>query len=107
MAQKTGKLPRELENEPDIEARLLPYVEAFAVLNAGRSAGMTANPIPLTEMEAYIRLYQVADIVRFIRLIRAMDKAYMDHSADKAKVPKNGHRHSRPQARRIGGHKKR
>jgi hypothetical protein len=92
-----------LEEEPEIEERLLPYVDAFAVLSAGRTVGMAANPIPLTEIEAYCRLYQVEDTDRFIRLIRAMDGAYMDymdHKAEKAKANQNGHRHSRPQARR-------
>ena len=95
-------MPKELEDEPEIDERLLPYVEAYAVLNAGRTSGMTANPIPLTEIEAYCRLYEVADISRFVRLIRAMDGAYMGYVADKAKkAPQNGHRHTRPQARRI------
>lgn len=40
--------------------------------------GFGVGCIPLTELEAYIRLYRVEDIDRFIQLIRAMDGTYVE-----------------------------
>jgi len=34
--------------------------------------------IPLSEIESFIRLYEVEDVDRFLRLIRVMDTAYVE-----------------------------
>ena len=51
--------------------------DAFIVLSSSRSVGFGIGCIPLTEIESYIRLYDVEDIDRFIQLIRAMDGAFI------------------------------
>lgn len=57
---------------------LLDIRDAFIVLSPSRSAGMGIGCIPLTELESYIRLYEVDDIDRFIQLIRAMDADFVE-----------------------------
>jgi hypothetical protein len=39
--------------------------------------GFGIGCIPLSEIESYIRLYEVEDIDRFIQLIRAVDGAFV------------------------------
>lgn len=52
--------------------------DAFITLSPSRPAGFGLSCIPLTELESYIRLYEVEDIDRFIQLIRAMDGAFVE-----------------------------
>jgi hypothetical protein len=52
--------------------------DAFVVLSASRPAAFGIGCIPLTEIESYVRLYEVEDIDRFIQLIRAMDGAFVE-----------------------------
>lgn len=56
---------------------LLDIRDAFIVLSSSRSAAFGVGCIALTEIESYIRLYEVEDIDRFIQLIRAMDAAFV------------------------------
>ena len=52
--------------------------DAFITLSTSRSAAFGVGCIPLSEIEAYVRLYEVEDIDRFIQLIRAMDGAFVE-----------------------------
>lgn len=58
---------------------MLDIRDAFITLSPSRPAGFGVSCIPLTELEAYIRLYEVDDIERFIQLIRAMDGAFVEN----------------------------
>lgn len=84
IAHKTGKEPAKLRELPDVEKYDF-YIDAFSILSRSRSVGFGVGGIPLSEIEVYIRLYDVQDIERFIAVISAMDKAFM-----KAKPPKRG-----------------
>jgi hypothetical protein len=52
--------------------------DAFVVLSPSRPFGFGVGCIPLSEIESFVRLYEVEDIDRFLRLIRAMDTAYVE-----------------------------
>jgi hypothetical protein len=99
VARKTGKLPKQLEQEVELERRLIPYVDAFATLHSGRQSGMAANPILLSEIESYCRMYRVYDMDRFIRYIRVMDRSFIEYSAKKAEQDGRRHRHNRHKTR--------
>ncbi len=71
--------PSALAKEPEVFADVLDIRDAFIILSPSRSAGMGVGCIPLTELEAYIRLYEVDDIDRFLQLIRAMDAEFVEH----------------------------
>jgi len=57
---------------------LIDVRDAFVVLSPSRPFGFGVGCIPLSEIESFIRLYEVDDIDRFLRLIRAMDTAYVE-----------------------------
>lgn len=57
---------------------LIDVRDAFVVLSPSRPFGFGVGCIPLSEIESFIRLYEVEDIDRFLRLIRAMDTAYVE-----------------------------
>lgn len=57
---------------------LLDVRDAFVVLSPSRPFGFGVGCIPLSEIESFIRLYEVDDVDRLLRLIRAMDTAYVE-----------------------------
>ncbi|MBY0355192.1 MAG: hypothetical protein K2Q12_05625 [Rickettsiales bacterium] len=57
---------------------LIDVRDAFVVLSPSRPFGFGVGCIPLSEIESFVRLYEVEDIDRFLRLIRAMDTAYVE-----------------------------
>jgi hypothetical protein len=57
---------------------LIDVRDAFVVLSPSRPFGFGVGCIPLSEIESFIRLYEVDDIDRFLRLIRVMDTAYVE-----------------------------
>lgn len=59
-------------------ADLLDVRDAFIVLSPSRPFGFGVGCIPLSEIESFIRLYEVEDVDRFLRLIRVMDTAYVE-----------------------------
>lgn len=69
------------KNRPEVEDTAMRYYEAFQFLTHGRPIGFGGPlPIPLVEMDAYIRLYEVPQYERvaFIRLMRVIDLGYLD-----------------------------
>lgn len=57
------------------------YYEAFQILTHSRQIGMGgALPIPLSEVEVLMRLYQIptAERIGFVRIIRAIDLTYLE-----------------------------
>lgn len=57
---------------------LIDVRDAFVVLSPSRPFGFGVGCIPLSEIESFIRLYEVEDVDRFLRLIRAIDTAYVE-----------------------------
>ena len=78
IARQTEHLPAALRTKPDVHEFLEPYCEAFLVLMPCRQAGWGLGLIPLSEIRAYVTLFEVKDVECFVRLIRAMDRAYLE-----------------------------
>jgi hypothetical protein len=78
--------PTALKNEPILTYETMPYIKAFSILsNSHQVHDGIIQPIPLTEMESYCRLFNVDDIELFIEVMHAADQAYMEHFASKQK----------------------
>ena len=55
--------------------------EAFIILSTSRSIGMTEGPIPLSEIYAYMQIFEIVDYEQrklFLKRIRFLDKVYLD-----------------------------
>lgn len=87
MARRDGVAPKALENRVEVSPILSFYYGAFITLSSSRTVGMTANPIPLSEILAYCDLYEIEGESRhdFAYLIQAMDREYMKWIEDQAK----------------------
>lgn len=79
---KTGIIPPALLNRPTLEDGDEEYVTAFMMLNTRRSSGMGPNPISLTEILAYVQLYEVNEPETFVRVMVEMDVVLMGELAD-------------------------
>lgn len=66
----------------------VPYQEAFFALSAARGSGMGGpNPIPVSELLAYLNLMGIASYTarsKYLRLVQQMDSTYLGHCAEKA-----------------------
>jgi hypothetical protein len=78
--QATGRTPQALQDAPICYGYEREMVLAFNFLTDRRSIGMVANPIPLTEIEAYFNLLgdQVVPKDIFLELMRVMDLEYLE-----------------------------
>jgi hypothetical protein len=78
---QTGRVFKELEARPTLQAHELPFWEAFQVLQLSRpNTGFGPGAIPLSEMLVYAELMQMPigeDREQFVQTIRAMDGAYL------------------------------
>jgi hypothetical protein len=80
----------ELLERPEIEPWNLPMWRAWCYLSGSRRAAFGgAMPIPVSEVEAYLRLrypdFDVEERMEFLEVISRLDRVYMDHQADQAK----------------------
>lgn len=73
-----------MESRPRLAPDLRPFYEAFWTLSAARQSGFGHQPLQLTELEAYIRLFDVQDRKRFVRLIQVLDKTWLTHQKEQA-----------------------
>ena len=72
--------------EPKLTDGNAPIYAAFLDLSPSRPAGLGAGAIPLTEIEAYLRLFGhpgCDDAREFVVLIRACDAALLEARAEK------------------------
>lgn len=64
-------------------------MQAYQTLEEGRTGGMAGpNPIPVAEIEAYCNLAGIVsqpERLKYLRLIRRLDRAYLDHWAENNK----------------------
>lgn len=79
-------MPQGLKDKPELTRWTVPVWMAFQVLSAGRfytEAGPGA--IPLTEIEAYLRLTNVEgeDWFSYVLMLRSMDAVFMEYAAKK------------------------
>jgi hypothetical protein len=80
--------PRALETRPRVHQWMEEYITAFNVLNDTRTAGMAPNPISLSEILAYLKLYGASDTGEFVAYIMAMDSAFLSAQLKKAEREK-------------------
>jgi hypothetical protein len=76
---------QERENGPAIPEHQIDVWDAFWVLHDSRPVGMAPGGIPLTEIEAYLRMYDIRDpdlIDEWLTLIREMDREYLKVSGE-------------------------
>lgn len=69
------------KNKPCVEDYSAFYYDAFQTLTHSRSIGFGgALPIPLCEMDAFIRLHAVPQTVwvEFVRIIRSIDLGFLN-----------------------------
>lgn len=97
-------MPDALVRRPELYPDLEPIAEAFRVLAAARAvavgpAGTVPQPIPLGEIGAYLAMFggDWDERDSFVRLLQAMDRVWLDRTADqrssKALSPTNGRTH--------------
>lgn len=78
--QRKGKHIEVLDKMPVVFEDLEEVWKAFQVLNNARTCGMQANPIPVSEMEAWFRLTNAPAerISEYVYLIQALDKEVLN-----------------------------
>ena len=81
MAQ-AGQLPAEWRNPINPATELVGYWNAFMELTTCRQVGMGVGPIPFTAIKEYALLYEISGIrfEVFNRLVRSLDREFLDHS---------------------------
>ena len=86
--KQTGELPSALKNKPEFKPGLAWYYELFELLNTSRAIGFSgAGAIPFSEMKACFDLLEITDLDErecSIKMIRALDSAYLQHVNKKA-----------------------
>lgn len=87
-----GKTVKALAARPAIDGESSFYLDAFAVLSRGRQSGMGGpGGIAFADIEAYSRRLEIhspTSFERFLRVILAMDDAYLTRIAKD--MPKPG-----------------
>jgi hypothetical protein len=83
--QDGGISPKALEAKPIIHEWMREYTNAFSILHGTRQMGMAPNPIMLSEILAYLKLYGTDDTEAFIDYILHMDAIFMTASEAKRK----------------------
>lgn len=93
MLERRGQpLPEWITNAPQVPDHQAPVWAAFNTLSDSRQMGMSAGPIPLTEIEAYLRLFDITDpddVDEYLTLIRRMDREYLKVSSEMQERKKN------------------
>ena len=95
---KSGQTPKALEDAPVLSSITQEVVTAFGMLSSKRAIGMAPNPILLSEIEAYVRLFGPPSLPLnlFIQLISEMDSKYLELNAPKSSSkPANGNKSQR------------
>lgn len=82
----SGRTPQALADAPKLYGLGREIVYAFNKLAQRRTCGMSANPIPLSEIHAYIQLFgePSCSIDLFEEMIGLMDKAEMELASGNA-----------------------
>lgn len=77
LVKNRGVVPQALDNSPIVRPYEIEYIVAFSILNDRRGTAFGLQPIPLSEIVAYLALYPTHDTELFIYLISAMDDEYI------------------------------
>lgn len=88
---KVGKTPQALLDRPQLKLTDMAFVEAYQVLDGGRTVGFNSpDPIPLTEIQAYLDLHGIVNKalrLKYLRLIRKLDSAYLEYAKENKPKP--------------------
>lgn len=85
-ALRTGMpLPKAIENAPELWPGLELYLNAWFELDTTRSIGMNVGPIPWNAIESYCLVCEldVEQKAKMHKLVRALDRVYLDHQRKK------------------------
>lgn len=82
--------PAFMVERPELEPHLALYSEAYSDLSTDRPLGALggAGPIPWSAIDRYATRHEIDDpdaFDRLRRMIRAQDRAYLEHMAEEAK----------------------
>ena len=64
---------------------MMEYLKGFDTLNATRQFGMGPNPIQLSEILAYLQVFETDDVEVFIHYLLLMDQSFLGAQAEKQK----------------------
>jgi len=84
--QADGHSVRALRERPQLYEDLVIDYHAFSLLNASRRIGMTAGSIPISEIHAYCRMFEIngwQQRKEFLRRIKILDGAYLNYIKSK------------------------
>lgn len=106
MAAREGKLPSSLAGEPKVSLHALPYLSAFKRLHSSRIIGPGGIPsgIPLSEIEAYARIFNFTDIgdrQDLVHYVKVCDEAWLTE-AEKRRASGNAVKHTPSRGRQPG-----
>jgi hypothetical protein len=92
MQMQLGFAPEALQRRPPLDAPLRWYLEAFYDLSRGRQITMGgAGPIPLSEILAYMQMFEITDLderASFLRTMGRLDAVYLEAQHKKAEARK-------------------
>ncbi len=77
LSEEREELVPELEAQPPLPDFLEWLLTAFDSLSATRPVGMAPGAIPLSEMLAYCRLWDVEDAQEFVRIMIELDGEWL------------------------------
>jgi hypothetical protein len=85
-----GIEPQALKNRPKLDPKLLYYRAVFSELSDSRNYSQSGQPmpIPISEYVSYCELFGISRQVereRLFKLVRAQDRAFVQHSAKQIK----------------------
>ena len=78
------------------------YLQAFNVLSSTRQYGMGPNPIQLTEILAYLKLFGSSDYRTLIKYVLKMDEAYLTGKAKKQEQKNQAEKGNKENGQRPG-----
>lgn len=77
--------PPEYDDEPDCPEYWQEYLDAFWLLNTSRPVGFGLGYIPLSEVEVFCRMFDIADAQGFVIVIRHLDRIYIEYQRERQK----------------------
>lgn len=66
---------------------MIEYINAFDILSSRRQCGMTVNPISMSDIFAYLKIFGSTDAEVFVKHIITMDAVFLAH-INKSEGPK-------------------
>jgi len=81
--EQDGVVPQAILSKPSLPVELLPYYNAFSLLNRLRGGNMAGEqPLRMSEMAAYLSIVNEPSVelrLKFIRLLAEMDGVYLQY----------------------------